>query len=79
MNKDTIANNYGIVWIRNDFRIQKNDALAYATQNHDHVCAFYIFKKKDFTKRTAQLWWLHQSLKNFIRSIVAFFYFMRLV
>ena len=57
--------NIGIVWLRNDFRTLKNDALTYATKNHDHVCALYIHKKKDFTKRSAQLWWLHQSLKNF--------------
>ena len=38
--------NVGIVWLRNDFRILKNDALSYATQNHDQVCVFYILKKK---------------------------------
>ena len=57
--------NNGIVWLRNDFRILKNDALAYATQNHNYVCALYIFKKENFHKRSAQLWWLYQSLKNF--------------
>ena len=36
--------NIGVVWLRNDFRTLKNDALAYATQNHDQVCAIYIFK-----------------------------------
>ena len=72
MNKDIIANNHGIVWIRNDFRILKNDALAYATQNHDNVCAFYILKKKDFVKRSAQLWWLYWSLKNFKKKLNQF-------
>ena len=62
----------GIVWLRNDFRILKNDALAYATQNHDHVCALYIFKKKDFIKRSAQLWWLYHSLKNFKKKLNQF-------
>ena len=57
--------NIGVVWLRNDFRVLKNDALIYATQNHDHVCAFYVFKKKEFSKRSAQLWWLYESLKNF--------------
>ena len=57
--------NIAIVWLRDDFRTIKNDALTYATQNHDQVCALYIFKKKDFNKRSAQLWWLYQSLKNF--------------
>ena len=64
--------NTGIVWLRNDFRILKNDALIYATQNHDHVCAFYILKKKDFIKRSAQLWWLYHSLKNFKKQLNQF-------
>jgi len=61
--------NIGIVWLRNDFRILKNDALSYASQNHEHVCALYIFKKKNFTKRSAQLWWLYHSLKNFKKKL----------
>ena len=64
--------NVGIVWLRNDFRILKNDALTYATQNHDNVCAFYILKKKNFLKRSAQLWWLYQSLKNFKKKLDQF-------
>ena len=61
--------NNGIVWLRNDFRTLKNDALTYATQHHDHVCAFFILKKKDFKKKSAQLWWLYQSLKNFKKKL----------
>ncbi len=64
--------NVGIVWLRNDFRLSKNDALTHATQNHDHVSVLYIFKKKDFIKRSAQLWWLHQSLKNFKKKLSQF-------
>ena len=67
-----MKNNIGIVWIRNDFRILKNDALAYATQNHENVCAFYVLKKKDFSKRSAQLWWLYHSLKNFKKKLNQF-------
>ena len=62
-------NKIGIVWLRNDFRILKNDALVYAAQNHNHVCALFIFKKKDYNKRSAQLWWLYQSLKNFKKKL----------
>ena len=61
----TSNKNIGIVWLRYDFRTLKNDALAYATQNHEHVSAIYILKKNDFIKRSAQLWWLYKSLKNF--------------
>ena len=62
-------NKIGIVWLRNDFRILKNDALVYAAQNHNHVCALFIFKKKDYNKRSAQLWWLYHSLKNFKKKL----------
>ena len=37
----------GVFWLREDFRLKKNEALAYATNNHEYVCAVYIFKKKD--------------------------------
>jgi deoxyribodipyrimidine photo-lyase len=68
MNKKTT----GIVWIREDFRTTRNDALVYASKNHDHVCALYIYKKKDFHKRSAQRWWLFQSLKNFKEKLDQF-------
>ena len=55
----------GVVWLREDFRTIKNDALIYASKNHDLVCALYIYKKKEFQNRVAQRWWLFQSLKNF--------------
>ncbi|MDC0449555.1 DNA photolyase family protein [Pelagibacteraceae bacterium] len=57
--------NIGVVWLREDFRILKNDALIYASKNHEKVCAIYIYKKKDFDNRSAQRWWLFQSIKNF--------------
>ena len=64
--------NNGIVWLRNDFRTLNNDALSYASQNHEHVCAFFIFKKNDFNNRSAQLWWLYQSLKDFKKKLNQF-------
>ena len=33
----------GIFWIREDFRIENNPALSFATQNHDNVIALYIY------------------------------------
>ena len=35
----------GLFWLRDDFRIIKNDGLAEATKNHDHVVVFYLYKK----------------------------------
>jgi deoxyribodipyrimidine photo-lyase len=61
MNKKTT----GVVWLREDFRTTKNDALIYASKNHENICALYIYKKKEFQNRSAQRWWLFQSLKNF--------------
>ena len=55
-----------ITWIREDFRIEHNPALAYATQNHENVAALYIYNKADFdNKREAQKWWLCKSLEVF--------------
>ena len=40
-----------ITWIREDFRIEHNPALAYATQNHENVLALYIYNKADFDNK----------------------------
>ena len=55
-----------IVWIREDFRIEHNPALSYATQNHEGVLALYIYNKSEFdNKREAQKWWISKSLEIF--------------
>ena len=51
----------GIFWIREDFRIENNPALSFATQNHDNVIALYIYNNNDFdNKREAQKWWVYK-------------------
>ena len=58
--------NVGLVWIREDFRIENNAALSYASQNHENVIAFFIYNNNDYdNKREAQKWWLSKSLENF--------------
>ena len=55
-----------IFWIREDFRIEHNPALSFASQNHDNVIALFIYNKTDFDKkREAQKWWLYKSLVEF--------------
>ncbi len=55
-----------LVWVRDDFRINNNDALIYATNNHDVVTAVFIFNNEIFdNKREAQKWWLSKSLESF--------------
>ena len=43
--------NTGIFWIREDFRIENNPALSYATQNHEKVIGLYIYNNNDFDKK----------------------------
>ena len=55
-----------LVWIRDDFRINNNDALIYATNNHDVVTAVFIFNNHIFdNKRDSQKWWLSKSIESF--------------
>ena len=60
----------GIFWIREDFRIENNQALSYATQNHKNVIALYIYNNTNFdNKREAQKWWLSKSLEVFQKEL----------
>ncbi|RPG95675.1 MAG: deoxyribodipyrimidine photo-lyase [Candidatus Pelagibacter sp. TMED286] len=55
----------GLFWLRDDFRITKNDGLIEATRNHDQVVVFYLYKKETYNLQEAQKWWLSKSLINF--------------
>ena len=64
--KDEIA----LHWFRQDLRIKDNEALSYATQNHEIVTALYVYNKIEFDgKREAQKWWLFKSLKNLQKDL----------
>ena len=60
-----MSKNIGLVWIKDDFRLQKNLALIEATKNHDQVVAFFLFKRKKFEDQEAQKWWVSKSLQEF--------------
>ncbi|MDC0400698.1 deoxyribodipyrimidine photo-lyase, partial [Candidatus Pelagibacter sp.] len=54
----------GLFWIRDDFRIENNPALSFATQNHDNVIALFIYNNKNYDNQTeAQKWWVSKSLE----------------
>ena len=56
----------GLFWLRDDFRINKNEGLIEATRNHDEVVVFYLYiSKNNFLEQEAQKWWLSKSLLNF--------------
>ena len=60
----------GIFWIREDFRIEDNPALSFATQNHDNIIALYIYNNNDFdNKREAQKWWVYKSLETLKKEL----------
>ena len=52
----------GLFWLRDDFRIIKNEGLIEATRNHDRVVAFYLYKNDIYNDQQAQKWWLSKSL-----------------
>ena len=57
--------NIGLFWLKEDFRIKKNLGLSTATNNHDEVVVFYLYKTKKFENQEAQKWWVSKSLENF--------------
>ena len=59
----------GLFWLRDDFRLNKNDGLIEATKNHQHVVVFYLYKKEIFKNQEAQKWWLSRSLSNFQKEL----------
>ena len=62
----------GLFWLREDFRLARNQALYTATKNHDHVVAFYLYKEKKFKNQEAQKWWLNKSLIFFRETLAKY-------
>ena len=59
----------GLFWLRDDFRVTKNDGLIEATKNHDQVVVFYLYKEENYKNQEAQKWWLSKSLSNFHKTL----------
>ena len=59
----------GLFWLRDDFRVLKNDGLAEATKNHQQVTVFYLYKEEAYKNQEAQKWWLSKSLQNFQKKL----------
>ncbi len=59
----------GLVWLKDDFRLRKNIALADATKNHNQVVAFFLYKKLKFEYQEAQKWWVSKSLGEFKKRL----------
>ena len=59
----------GLFWLRDDFRVTKNDGLIEATKNHERVVVFFLYKKEIYQNQEAQKWWLSKSLQNFQKKL----------
>ena len=59
-----MAKNFGLVWLRDDFRFKKNLALAEATKNHDKVVVFFLYKKKNLINKRLKNGGFVSLLKN---------------
>ena len=59
----------GLFWLRDDFRISRNNGLVEASRNHDQVVAFFLYKKLTYKYKEAQMWWLSKSLSNFKQKL----------
>ena len=62
----------GLFWLKDDFRVIKNYALAEATKNHEQVVVFYLYKKNLFEDQVAQKWWVSRSLEEFKKKLDEF-------
>ncbi len=63
--KFNVKKNIGLIWLKDDFRLKKNLALAEATKRHERVVVFYLYKEEKFNNQEAQRWWLGRSLEDF--------------
>ena len=62
-------NKIGLFWLRDDFRLARNDGLIEATHNHDKVVVFYLYNESLYKLQEAQKWWLNKSLLNFQKKL----------
>ena len=64
--------NIGLFWLKDDFRLKKNSALIEATQKHEQVVVFYLYKKKKFENQESQKWWVGKSLEEFKKQLLKY-------
>ena len=64
--------NIGLFWLKDDFRLKKNLALIEATEKHDKVVVFYLYKKQKFDNQESQRWWVGKSLEVFKKKLLEY-------
>jgi len=58
-----------IYWLRNDFRLEDNEALSYFSSSKIGELVFFSFDKEKFKDRSAQKWWLYKTIKDFNKKL----------
>ncbi len=66
-----IPHSMNVLWIRSDLRIRNNVALANYSSQNNNLFSFYIYDEKKFSTRSAQKWWLVQSLTKFEKDLAS--------
>lgn len=71
MNK---SGNPTILWVRNDFRLQDNQALIYAASLENPIIPVYIleYENSPWAIGSASKWWLYHALKDFHQELAKF-------
>ena len=58
-----------LYWVRSDFRINNNNALEQALKKREKKLALYIYNSEKFHNRSAQKWWLSQTIIKFEKML----------
>ena len=58
-----------LYWVRSDFRVNNNNAIEQVRKNKEKKLALYIYNSEKFHKRSAQKWWLSQSIIKFEKTL----------
>ncbi len=58
-----------LYWVRSDFRVNNNNAIEQVRKNKEKKLALYIYNSEKFHKRSAQKWWLSQTIIKFEKTL----------
>ena len=57
------------LWLREDFRLNDNPAYQAISNSDEKFQIFYSFDEKKFKERSAQRWWLYQTLQKLEKQL----------
>ena len=69
-----MENKKALVWLRDDFRVNRNNSVIYASENNDQVSAIYIFNLEEYATKYLSLIVLHD--KTFVLILFFFMCFL---